>query len=328
MLPKKHEMKSISVVIPNFNGRGLLERNLPSVFVALKNANLPFEVIVSDDASTDDSVAFLRDKYPEILLVTHSKNLGFSSNINSGLRMAKCDLVLALNNDVSLSAAYFERQIHHFESPNVFGVMGALFDPLTQKIADGAKLAEQSGFGVIRSTTNITWPEQVALPTFFLSGANALMERKKLEAIGYFDEVFNPFYNEDVELSLRAWRMGWKCIFEPKAIAYHECSSTIRSVASRKRVRIISLRNRFLLHDIHLEGWQRFLFWCKTGFDLSTRWTTFDWAFYKAFFNYCAMKQPAQTSRRRFKALGPLFSLYQVVHSLRKEQLRAPYQLF
>lgn len=91
------------------------------------------------------------------------------------------------------------------------------------------------------------------------------MDRNKLAAIGFFDEIFNPFYNEDVELSLRAWRMNWKCYFEPRAHAYHACSSTIKKVSNKEQVRVISMRNRFVLHDIHLESVERFLFFVNSG---------------------------------------------------------------
>lgn len=321
-------MNSISVVIPNFNGKGLLEKNLPSVFVALKNSGIEFEVIVSDDGSTDNSVQFLKAFYPQITLVENRKNSGFSSNVNSGLRAARYDLVLALNNDVSLAPDYFKPLLYHFESKDTFGVMGALLAPDSDLVTDGAKLAEQSPFGVIRSTKNILRLDGGALFTFFLSGANALMDRQKLAVLGYFDEIFNPFYNEDVELSLRAWRLGWKCIFEPNAHAYHACSSTIRSVADRARIRRISLRNRFILHDIHLESHKRTLFFLKLFLDVLLRWITLDWNFYQAYLDYRSRKETVVTSRGAFKNLKPCFSLSQIIASVRREQLKSPHRVF
>ena len=86
----------ISVVIPNFNGRALLEENLPTVFSALESTKIRHEVIVADDGSSDDSVEFIKRKYPQIRLLAHPKNSGFSTNINSGLKLAQFDLVLAL----------------------------------------------------------------------------------------------------------------------------------------------------------------------------------------------------------------------------------------
>ncbi len=318
----------ISVVIPNFNGKALLEENLPTVFSALKSTNIRYEVIVADDGSSDDSVEFIKRKYPQIVLLAHPKNSGFSTNINSGLKLAQFDLVLALNNDVSLEREYFLKQLHHFHSEDTFGVMGALLDPKTHAVTDGAKLAEQSFFGAIRSTKNIVRNDDTPMLSFFLSGANALMDRKKLAAIGFFDEVFNPFYNEDVELSLRAWRMNWKCYFEPKAHAYHACSSTIKKVSNKELIRIISLRNRFVLHDIHLESVERFLFFCKLWWDLGTRWISLDFNFYKAFTSYRARKDAVRTSRETFLKSRPALTISEVVRKLKREQFKKPYRVF
>ena len=136
---------SISVVIPNYNGRYLLEKNLPSIFRALENFAGNFEVIVADDASQDDSISFLELNYPQVFLVKNTVNRGFSSNINSGLKKAKCSLVLALNNDVSLDPHYFKHLLPHFNhSSDTFGVMGFLCHPDTQEVQDGAKLCELS----------------------------------------------------------------------------------------------------------------------------------------------------------------------------------------
>ncbi|MDB5151144.1 MAG: glycosyltransferase, partial [Mucilaginibacter sp.] len=118
--------KGISVVIPNYNGTKLLTQNLPSVYTALKNSALPYEVIISDDASTDDSVAFIKTNYPDVILISNSENSGFSVNINKGIAAAKLELVLLLNSDIKLDEHYFEPQLKYFDKPGTFGVMGKI----------------------------------------------------------------------------------------------------------------------------------------------------------------------------------------------------------
>ena len=76
--------KSIAVVIPNYNGRHLLERNLPSVFNALNSVNTDFEIIIIDDCSTDSSVAFIKQSYPTIRLIISDQNQGFSATCRFG----------------------------------------------------------------------------------------------------------------------------------------------------------------------------------------------------------------------------------------------------
>jgi GT2 family glycosyltransferase len=154
------------------------------------------------------------------------------------------------------------------------------------------------------------------------------MDRRKLAAIGFFDETFNPFYNEDVELSLRAWRMGWKCYFEPSAHAHHACSSTIKSYSNGDTIRIISLRNRFVLHDIHLESASRLLFFSKLVWDLCTRWLTLDFNYYKAFKDYFFRKSLVRKSRQNFAEMKPKLTLSEVVRILKVEQLKDPCRIF
>jgi GT2 family glycosyltransferase len=84
-----------------------------------------------------------------------------------------------------------------------------------------------------------------------LSGANALVRREYLMELGGFCELFNPYYSEDVDLGLQAWRSGWKLYFQPLSICYHAQSSTIKKLPN-ERVRMIAKRNKHFLHFLHL----------------------------------------------------------------------------
>ncbi len=311
--------QSISVVIPNYNGRTLLEENLPSVFDAIAHSRIDdFEIIVADDASTDDSVAFLKAKYPGIISILNSSNLGFSGNINTGLKAAKKHLVLALNSDVRLNEDYFVHLLEYFDDLNVFAVAGAMIDPVTDKVSDTAKYPDQTFFGLIKSTRNVVEGE-LPLPTFFASGANALMDRKKLEKIGWFSELFSPFYGEDVELGLRAWRMGWKSYFEPRAKCYHKASSTILTAHKHNRIRRISRRNRIIFHDLHLSSAKRTLFFIKLGADLLLRWIALDFGFYLSWIDYLKRKDEINSYKHQLSSMGLKYSTAQALLLLQQE---------
>ena len=254
---------SISVVIPNFNGKHLLQANLPSVIAALKFTQLKYEIIVVDDASLDDSIKFISEHYSEIKLLVNGLNKGFSPTINKGIFASVHDIVLALNSDVQLSENYFVNQLKYFEDPDTFGVMGKIVDLNGRKVQDGAKYPHTS-FKGIKTTFNyipVTETLEMWLPSFFLSGANALMNREKLWQLGGFDELYAPYYYEDADLGIRAWRVGWKCYFEPQSICMHETSSTISKLKSEK-VKIIAERNRIILNHLHLMGAQLMFFKC------------------------------------------------------------------
>ncbi len=253
------EKQGISVVIPNYNGKKLLEANLPALYACLAETAMSFEVIVADDASSDDSIGFLEQGYPEIVLVRNSTNQGFSTNIDSGIKKAQFHLVFLLNSDVQLLPGYFLSQIPLFADFQLFGVQGRIIGLNDDTLQDAAKYPLVKVNGIVGSLNYIASDEakHPVMPTFFLSGANALVSREKLMQLGGFDEIFSPFYFEDVDLGLRAWRMGWTNLYDNRAVCRHPTSSTISVVAKKRKVKQIAARNKMLLNDRHLQGWQK-----------------------------------------------------------------------
>lgn len=281
-------MKSISVVIPNYNGKHLLVKNLPSIFTALKNI-IDYEVIIADDASTDDSVAYIETNWQSVILIKNKVNGGFSKNINSGFKVATKQLVLALNSDVLIAENYFTEQFKYFASPETFGVMGGIFD--NKLLIDAAKYPLWKG-GKLVSTLNVELLEETNewLPTLFLSGANSLMDREKLMQLNGMDEVYSPFYMEDVDLSVRAWRMGWNCYYEPKSVCNHVTSSTINTNNKKSDVSFISKRNKLIFHYNHLQGFKRLLWQAEIVLNLVFRVLFFSFNYYKIYFAFVKLK--------------------------------------
>jgi GT2 family glycosyltransferase len=101
------DKKGISVIIPNYNGSELFPQILPPLIDALKATTLPYEIIVSDDKSQDDSVNYLRSNFPEIPVLEADKNRGFSPTINKGIFVAQYSIVFLLNSDVKVTGNYF-----------------------------------------------------------------------------------------------------------------------------------------------------------------------------------------------------------------------------
>lgn len=241
--------KSVSIIIPNYNGRELLERFLPFTVAAIKNAAVDYEIIVIDDASTDDSIGFVKTHYPDIILLENQKNSGFSATCNVGISRASKDLMLILNSDIKLSANYFENQWQCFNDERTFGVMGRIIENNTH---DAPRLSRKKGLQFVQNVNYTVQSEDKPVPTLFLSGANALVCAKKIKEIGGFDEIFTPFYYEDTDLSVRACRLGWKCYYSFQSTCDHLGSSTVKSSHRKKKVKTIYYRNRFILHAIHL----------------------------------------------------------------------------
>lgn len=296
--------KSISVVIPNYNGRHLLERNLPYVYEALNHAKTDFEIIITDDCSTDSSVAFIQQNYPLVRLVINKKNEGFSVSCNKGIAIADKDLILLLNTDIELNKDFFESQFKYFELADTFGVMSKIIGAKNGETQDTARFLKYSGFKIKANNFFHLEDEDFLTPTAYLSGANALIDTKKLKKIGGFDEIFSPFYCEDFELGLRAWRLGWKCYYDPKSYCIHDHSSTTKNYRTRNWVKAIFFRNRLFVHVIHLNKTQ-LLFWFLqiTFIDMLFMWMGLKFYYYKSFGMFLNNLNHAKHSRTKMKEL-------------------------
>ena len=258
-------IKGISVIIPNYNGIGLLPKILPPLFIALENTQLVNEVIIVDDCSTDDSVLFLQHNFPSVKLVINTTNRGFSPSINKGIYVAQYDHVLLLNSDVILSENYFTPLFRYFDKEDTFGVMGRIISWDNDNIQDAAKYPSFHGAKI--KTSGNYLPEKPGendwLYSMYLSGANAFIHRKKLLALNGFDEIFTPFYVEDFELSLRAWRLGWKCYYEHFAVCRHKISVSVKNKDHKNYINTIYYRNKMFLHAIHLTKFKLYLWYLQ-----------------------------------------------------------------
>ncbi|CAG5016748.1 Undecaprenyl-phosphate 4-deoxy-4-formamido-L-arabinose transferase [Dyadobacter sp. CECT 9275] len=248
-------MKSISVVIPNYNGKHLFEKYFEHNYKLLTSLNTDVQIIVVDDASRDGSVAYLREHYQDrITVIEKATNSGFSETCNIGIQQASNDLVFLLNTDVTLEPGYFEKLYKYFEYKDTFGVMGRIIGMDDDNILDAARSPKILGRKIKPSHFFYLNDSQVLTPTFYLSGAIALMDTKKLKTIHGFNEMFNPYYGEDQELSIRAWRLGWKCYYEHDAVCRHEVSASTKGHKDKYNVKRIYFRNRYYIHHLHLHG--------------------------------------------------------------------------
>jgi GT2 family glycosyltransferase len=294
----------ISVIIPNFNGTRLFPVTLPPLFKVMEEANLPFEVIVSDDCSTDHSIEFLKTHYPQIIIVPSDVNRGFSGTCNAGIKKASFDLVLLLNSDIILTSGYFTHQLKYFQQEDTFGVMGKILGWDNDKIQDAAKFPSYQGLKVKTSLNYMLAPMgQQSLYTFYLSGANALVSREKLIALGGFDELFSPFYIEDCDLSFRAWRLGWKCYYENRAICRHQTSSTVKAKSKKEYVETVYNRNKLYLHAIHLQGYQLLFWWVQVILELIFRSLVFRLTYVSSLRLFLSNRKHWMQSRKNLKAL-------------------------
>ena len=216
-----------SVVIPSYNGRKLLETCLASVERHMP-ADGSVEVIVVDDASTDDTVAWMRDNHPSIRLVSLAINGGFCAAANLGIAAARGAVVQLLNNDTEVSAGWIEAGLKPFADPQVGSVA-----PLVLVRSDPGRVDSAGD-----TYTWVGWPSKRGHGqpaerwlqfgsdrVFGASGSSAFYRATALEKVGAYDPDFGSYY-EDVDLAFRLRWGGYHCVFTPECRILHDVSAS------------------------------------------------------------------------------------------------------
>lgn len=254
---------TVTFVLPNYNGRALLERYLPSVLAAAGDAR----VLVVDDASTDDSVAFLRDAFPAVDVLPLERNVGFARAANAGVAAAENDVVALLNTDVQPEKGFLTPLVEALEDPQVFATVPRLRRPLQGNVAESA-VAGEFARGLFRLQFLGDAPFAVhrePFPTLYPVGATAIMRRQVFLELGGFDPLFRPYYWEDADLGYRAWKAGYRVLCVPESIADH-FAGTISATQPSARVVLAQDANRFLFtwKNLHNPAWTR-AHWLSLG---------------------------------------------------------------
>lgn len=218
----------VSIIIVNWNGWHLLSDCLASVFAQTFQQ---LEIILVDNNSTDGSVACIATQFPMVRIVSLPRNTGFTGGNNEGLRHAKGQFIVLLNNDARLENRWLEYMVAAMTADDRLGSCAAKI------IIDGTDRLDSAGDIFTTAFTGTKrgelQPAHLFNQTCQVAGpcaAAAIYRRAMLEQIGFFDDDF--FLNhEDTDLNLRAWLAGWRCQFVPDAVAYHKVSSSIGTLS-------------------------------------------------------------------------------------------------
>ncbi len=227
-IPQPGSENELTVAIATYNGRGLLEVALASL---AEQTFRDFRVLVVDDASSDDTVRWLAETWPEVEVLTHDRNRGVTATLNRCLEHPSTPLIGLFNNDVELDPCCLERLVLALHRhPQAGSAGGKLLDFARRELIDGAgdvfswtAMGARRGHGE-RDTGQYDEPRAI----FGACGGAAVYRRTALETVGTLDEDFFAFY-EDVDWSLRAQLAGLGCRYVPSAVVYHMGSATIGS---------------------------------------------------------------------------------------------------
>jgi len=233
----------ITLIITNWNGSKLLRECLPTVLEAVRFDHHHFyEVMVIDDCSNDNSLEILADEFPEVRTEQTPQNLGFQEANNYAVKLAESKIVMPMNNDIKLDPKALHYLAQHFDNKDIFAVSGKIFafDQTTFLYGNRGGYFQKGHFHLYEK------PPEDDSQTLFACGGAFMVNRQKYLDLGGFDSMYHPLYYEEIDLSYRALKRGWKVHYEPQSIAYHKVQATITRQEKLRRISLISARNNYL----------------------------------------------------------------------------------
>jgi GT2 family glycosyltransferase len=256
----------VSVVIPNWNGI----QHLPECISALARQTLrDFEVIVVDNCSTDTSLSWLSESFPEARAVSRADNGGFSAAVNDGIRASKSDYVYLLNNDTVADPSCLQAAVDaleetgydfaascmvFYDDPSVVNTAGDIYDMKELVGVQRGRLEPRDSF---KSPVRVLGA----------SAGAALYRRSLFDDVGLFDEDFFLLF-EDVDMNLRCLISGKRCVYVPDSIVRHKESASIGRHPGPHMARL-QLRNQYIViakdMPTPLLPWEA-LKWCWKAF--------------------------------------------------------------
>ncbi|HWE07014.1 MAG TPA: glycosyltransferase, partial [Rhizomicrobium sp.] len=260
---RKPSSRAASLVIPNWNGRHLLENFLPSWLAAIE-AHPGSEVLIVDNGSTDGSAEWIRSHYPQARVLALERNLGFGGGSNAGFREASNDVVVLLNSDMRVEPDFLAPLLAGFaphgkgEDESVFAVSCQIF------LGDPSKRREETGLtegwwqdGGLRVSHREDPAVDRLFPCFYGGGGSCAFDRAKFLELGGFDELLAPFYLEDTDIGFQAWKRGWKVLYQPASVVHHEHRGTIGRKFSASYIQSVLRKNYALFCWKNIHEWRR-----------------------------------------------------------------------
>jgi GT2 family glycosyltransferase len=231
-------LETLSIVILNYNGMHFLQQFLPSVLMFSNQA----EIVIADNASTDNSVDFLRNTYPELRLIQNSKNGGFAQGYNDALKELKSDYYLLLNSDIEVTENWLLPLMNAMQDPSVAGCQpkvlsyhkricfehagaaGGFLDKNYFPFCRGRIVDQfENDYGQYDGTTEVFWA----------TGAAFLIRSNLFHEVGGFDDAFFA-HMEEIDLCWRIKKKGYRFLAVPESVIYHVGGGTLPYLSPKK----------------------------------------------------------------------------------------------
>lgn len=221
----------VVIIIPNWNGAEFISESIYS----LKMQSTPVDIVVVDNGSIDNSIDIIEKNFSNVTLLKNSKNLGFSGGVNTGLRWAlehKYTFAGLFNNDAVADKDWVKHIVEQLKNnPEVGAVAGKLLRRDGKTIDSTGDLYSTWGLPIARQRNEKN--ERAIKKAEYVFGATAgacIYRTSAIKQTELFDERFFAYY-EDSDINFRLQLLGWKAMYEPKAIAYHEIGGTSSKIS-------------------------------------------------------------------------------------------------
>jgi hypothetical protein len=211
----------VTIIFPNLNGG----ENPLKCLRSIEKLNFPkkcLKTIVVDNSSTDGSPLEIQKKFPWAKVIIQKKNLGFAGAINVGIKNGKSDYFFITNDDIGFARDSLKILINYVQKQPKVGIVGGkqLYPQTKKFLAGGRNFNFLTGQQInLKKVNSPRTCDQI-------DGCTMLIRRKVIDKIGLFDEDFYPAYWEDLDFCIRAKRAGFKIVYHPKAIFYHNHAAT------------------------------------------------------------------------------------------------------
>ncbi|WP_183560307.1 glycosyltransferase family 2 protein [Mucilaginibacter sp. SP1R1] len=252
----------VAVVILNWNGVKYLKKFLPSVLASTWPG---LQIVVGDNASTDDSLAFIRENYPDITIIQNRQNYGFTGGYNRVLSQVDADYYILLNSDVEVVPGWIEPVISLMESDQLIAAAAPKILSYAQKDQfehAGAAGGFMDAFGYPFCRGRMFYEVEQDLgqyaqsdEVFWASGASLFIKKKYWDEAGGFDEYFFA-HMEEIDLCWRLKNMGYKVMYCAQSTIYHVGGGTLNAENPFKTY--LNFRNNLLLLKKNLPFWRAF----------------------------------------------------------------------
>lgn len=265
--------KEVAIVILNYNGKVFLEKFLPSI---LKTAYENFRVIIGDNASTDNSIEFLKTNYPEIEVISNKENFGFAGGYNKILERVKSDYFVLLNSDVEVQPNWINPIIALMEAdPSIGACQPKILSQKQKEYFEYAGAAggylDKYGYPFCRgrlfdSVELDTGQYNKNKEVFWASGAALFVRAKVYADYGGLDSDFFA-HMEEIDFCWRLKNAGYKILYCSESVVYHVGGGTLDVINPKKT--FLNFRNSLICIQKNLRGNKvLWVFWVRIWLDL------------------------------------------------------------